>query len=65
MITVSFILTVIAIILVLWILSRLYGAVAAAVNIPAPWGAVIYWVVVLVVVVWALGYLGIMQPIVK
>lgn len=65
MITISMILTIIAIAVVLWILFRLLGLITAAVGIPAPWGMIIYWVIVLIVVVWAFGALGIMQPIVK
>lgn len=65
MITVSFILTILAIVLVLYILFRLFNLVIAALNIPAPWGQIAYWVLVLIVVVWALGALGIMQPIVR
>lgn len=65
MITIGTILTILAIILVLFILFKIYQAVAPALHIPDPWGNVIYWVIVLIVVVWALGYLGIMQPIVK
>lgn len=65
MLTVSFILTVLAIVLVLFILFKLLNLITAALNIPAPWGQIIYWVVVLIVIIWALGYLGIMQPIIK
>lgn len=65
MITVSAILTIIAIVVVLFILFKLLGLVTAALGIPAPWGQIIFWVVALIVVIWALGALGITQPIVK
>lgn len=67
MITIGMILTFLAIILVLFILFKIYESVrpALAKFIPEPWGNVIYWVLVLIVVVWALGYFRIMQPIVK
>lgn len=64
MITVSTILTILAVVLVLFILFRLLGLITTALHIPAPWGMIIYWVIVLLVVIWALGMLGIMQPIV-
>lgn len=65
MITISMILTIIAIVIVLAILFKLLGLITAALGVPAPWGQIAYWVVVLIVVVWALGFLGIMQPIVS
>ena len=67
MITTSFILTILAGILVLFILFKIYEAVKPALEkfIPTPWGNVLYWVLVLIVVLWALGYFGIMQPIIK
>jgi hypothetical protein len=65
MITVSTILTILAIVLVLFILFKLLGLITNALGIPAPWGQIIYWVIVLIVVIWALGALGIMQPIVR
>ena len=65
MITVSFILTIIAIAFVLYILFKLLGLITKAFGIPEPWGQIIYWVIVLVVVIWALGFLGITQPIVR
>ena len=65
MITVSTILSILAIVLVLFILFKLLGLITAALGIPAPWGAIIYWVIVLIVVIWALGALGIMQPIIR
>lgn len=65
MITIGTILTILAIILILFILFKIYKLVAGALNVPEPWGQVIYWVLVLIVVVWALGYLGIMQPVIR
>ena len=65
MITISTILSILAIVLVLWILFKLLNLVTAAAGVPAPWGTIIYWVIVLIVVIWALGWLGIMQPIIK
>lgn len=65
MISLSFILTVLAIVLVFVILFKLLGLVSSALNIPAPWAQIIYWVLVLVAVIWALGALGIMQPIIN
>lgn len=65
MITVSTILMIVAIVIILAILFKLLGLITAALGIPAPWGQIIYWVIVLIVVIWALGALGIMQPIVK
>jgi hypothetical protein len=65
MITVSFILTILAIVLVLFILFKLLGLITAALNISAPWGQIIYWCIVLIVVVYFLGFLGIMQPIIR
>jgi len=64
-ITISMILTILAIVLILFILFKLLNLITAALNIPAPWGTIIYWVIVLIVVIWALGFLGIMQPIIK
>lgn len=65
MITVSTILTILAIVLVLVILFKLLNLITNALHIPAPWGQIIYWVIVLLVVIWALGFLGIMQPIIQ
>jgi uncharacterized membrane protein YuzA (DUF378 family) len=65
MISISMILSVIAIAVVLFILFKLLNLISAALGIPSPWAQIIYWVIVLVVVVWALGALGIVQPIVK
>ena len=65
MITISFILTIIAIVLILYILFRLLNLITGALNIPAPWGQIIYWVIVLIVCIWALGFLGITQPLIK
>lgn len=33
--------------------------IIGAFNVPAPWGTVLFVVVVLIVLVWALGHLGI------
>jgi hypothetical protein len=65
MITVSMILTIIAIVLILFILFKLLGLISSALGIPSPWAQIIYWVIVLIVVLWALGALGIMQPIIR
>lgn len=65
MITISTILTIIAIVIVLAILFKLFQLAAAALGIPDTWRQIAYWVLVLIVVVWALSYLGIMQPIIK
>lgn len=65
MITVSFIITIVAIVFLLFILFKLLNLITAALGIPAPWGQIIYWVIVLIVVVWALGFLGITQPLVR
>ena len=65
MITVNTILVIVAIVIVLVILFKLLGLIEAALKIPAPWTQIIFWVLVLIIVVWALGFLGIMQPIVR
>ena len=65
MITISFILTIIAIVFVLFVLFKLLGLITQALGIPPLWGQIIYWVIVLIVVIWALGFLGITQPIVR
>ena len=65
MITISAILTVIGIVIVLAVLFKLLGLITKALGVPDPWGQIAYWVVVLIVVVWALGFLGVMQPIVR
>jgi hypothetical protein len=67
MITITMILSILAIILVLFILFKIYEAARPAIAkfIPEPWGNVIYWVLVLIVVVWALKYFGIVQPIIR
>jgi hypothetical protein len=65
MITVSTILTICAIALVLFILFKLLALITAALGIPSPWGQIIYWIIFLIVVLWALGFLGIMQPLVR
>lgn len=67
MITLSIILTILAIILVLWIMFKIYESARPAIEkfIPAPWTNVVYWVLILIVCLWALGYFGIMQPIIK
>lgn len=65
MITLATIFTIIAIVIVLAILFKLLSLITTTLGIPAPWGQIIYWCVVLVVVLWALGFLGIMQPIIK
>jgi len=65
MITISTILTIILIVIVLIILFKLYKLIAAALHIPEPWGQILYWVLVLIVVIWAFGFFGIMQPIVR
>ena len=64
MILLSAIFTIVAIVIVLAILFKLLGLLTTTLGVPAPWGQIIYWLVVLIVVIWALGYLGIMQPIV-
>lgn len=65
MISISFILTIIAIIIILAILFKLFKIGAEALGVPEPWRQIAYWVLVLIVVVWALGYLGIMQPVLR
>jgi hypothetical protein len=65
MITVATVLMIIAIVIVLFILFKLLGLIEAAVGIPAPWVQIIYWVLVLLIVLWALSALGIMQPIIR
>jgi hypothetical protein len=65
MITVSFILTVIAIVIILIVLFKLLGLISQALHIPAPWAQIIYWVIVLIVIIWLLGFFGIMQPIIR
>jgi hypothetical protein len=65
MITVGTILTILAIVVVLVILFKLLGLISEALKIPSPWSQIIYWVIVLIVVLWALGFLGIMQPIIR
>lgn len=65
MITVGTILMIIAIAIILYILFRLLGLIEQALGIPAPWTQIIYWVIVLIVVVWALGAMGITQPIIR
>lgn len=65
MITISSILTLILIAIVLVILFKLYKLIAAAVGIPEPWGQIIYWILVLLVVIWAFGFFGITQPIIR
>lgn len=67
MITLSQIFSVLAILFLLWILFKIYESVRPAIAkiVPEPWGNVIFWVLVLIVAVWALGYFGIMQPLVK
>lgn len=67
MITIGTILTILAIILVLWIIYKIYEAARPAISrfLPEPWGNVIYWVLVLIlVVVFLLPLLGIDQPVV-
>ncbi len=68
MITIGTILTILAIVLVLFILYKIWEAASPAVGkfLPAPWGNVIFWVLVLIlVVVVILPLLGIKQPIVR
>ena len=54
-----------AIVIILAILFKLLGLITNAVGIPSPWGQIIYWIIVLIVVIWALGALGIMQPVIR
>lgn len=68
MITIGTILTILAVILVLWIIYKIYEAAKPAIDriLPPPWGNVVYWVLVLIlVVVFILPLLGINQPIVR
>jgi membrane protease YdiL (CAAX protease family) len=65
MITVGTILTIVLIVIVLVILFKLLNLISSALNIPAPWAQIIYWILVLIVVIWAFGFFGITQPIVK
>lgn len=67
MITIGTILTILAIILIIFILFKIYQSVRPAITevIPEPWPNVIFWVLVLFVTVWALGYFGIMQPVIR
>lgn len=65
MITISTILTIILIVIVLVVLFKLYRLIAAALGVPEPWGQIIYWVMVLIVVIWAFGFFGITQPIIR
>jgi len=65
MITVSMILTILAMIVVLVILFKLFRLAMAALKISSPWAEIGFWVLVLIVVVWAFGFLGIMQPIIR
>lgn len=65
MISVGTILTILAIIIILAILYKLFVLGATAIGISDLWRQIIYWVLVLIVVVWALGALGITQPIIR
>lgn len=65
MITIPMILTIILIVIVLVILFKLLGLISSALNVPAPWAQIIYWVLVLIVVIWAFGFFGITQPLVR
>lgn len=65
MITVTGILTVILIVIVLVILFKLLGLIAEALSLPPLWVRIAYWVIVLLVVIWGFGALGITQPIVR
>ena len=67
MISIGEILTILAVILVLWILYKIYDSARPAIEkfIHPPWGNVIFWVLVLVlVVVIILPILGISQTVV-
>ena len=65
MITISTILTIFLIVIVLVILFRLLNLIAGALSLPPVWMQIIYWVLVLIVVIWAFGLFGITQPLVK
>lgn len=65
MLSISMILTIIAIVIILVILFKLLGLISAALKIPAPWAQIIYWVIVLIACLWAFSALGITQPILK
>ena len=65
MITISAILTIVLIVIVLAILFKFLGLISGALGIPAPWAQIIYWIIVLIVVIWAFGFFGVTQPIVR
>ena len=65
MITFGTVLTVIAVVIVLVILFKLLRLITAALGISEPWGQISYWAIVLFVVIWLVGFLGIAQPIIR
>lgn len=65
MITISTILSIVLIVIVLVILFKLLTLIAGALNLPPVWVQIGYWILVLIVVLWAFGLLGISQPIIK
>lgn len=65
MITITGILTIILVVIVLVILFKILGLLSAKLGIDQTWVTIIYWVLVLVVVIWAFGAFGITQPIIR
>ncbi len=65
MFSIAGILTVVLIVIVLVILFKLLGLIESALGIPAPWATIIYWIIVLIAVIWAFGFFGITQPLVR